>query len=293
MNRKFLFALTFIFTVFNCIFASAEETGGFLGLREYEESRGNTVYWDEDNKKISVYSGNDFMYLVRLGSGSIDLGNLRVHLDYRVGEENGKAYLEKETIDFINGLLFPTKDFPEENGYSLTQQVYENGDKSKVINYPKIENYKGELLQQYMNQDILGLVNGYAENNMYKSISMDYSIEKSDDKYISILFSGTAEIEGFNNKMNIMDSITFDLDTGNRISAENYIKDSEGFKIILENNAAKPLEYESLRFYFKGDDVVFYYRPLDDSSNFYDIININRGVMLDVANDSFGEKPAS
>ena len=53
------------------------------------------------------------------------------------------------------------------------------------------------------------------------------------------------------------------------------------------------MEYESLRFYFKGDDVVFYYRPLDDSSNFYDIININRGVMLDVANDSFGEKPAS
>ena len=292
MKKFLLFTSIIVLSASNSIFAFANESDINSGLRKYEENKGNTVCWNDEAKEISVYKENALLYSTNIGSSSIDLEDFSLQLNYTVDEKNGTTYLKQETLDFINSTLFPVQD-NKEYGYSITTEFYKNDDESITINYPKIINYKGELIQDYMNQSIYNLVEKYIDSDIYDSVSLDYSIEKSDDKVISILFTGVAKAKSFNNSTNIMDSINLDLNTSNEISLDNFIKDKEMLNDILESNSLKPLEYGSLKFYFKDDNVVFYYKPLDDSINLPHVIVVGIDELSPIINSDFGDRPAS
>ena len=123
-------------------------------------------------------------------------------------------------------MLEKNKSYDKAGLYKIVEKSYESEDKNIVINYPQIENYKGELLQSYMNQSISQIVKKYSQNSIYKSLSLDYSIERSDEKYISILFTGEAKTTLFNDTVKIMDSVTMELDSSQVLTVENYIKDN-------------------------------------------------------------------
>ncbi len=281
-------AVTFVGS--NCFLALANDTDNLLGLRKYEEDKGHTVSWIADTKEITVKNGDDLLYKTNLGRNSIDLDNFSLQLDYKIQENDGVTYLKQETLDFMNKTLFNTQDI-ETEAYTIAEKTFES--EGKVINYPEIQNYKGELIQDYMNQSINNLVKKYSENEMYKTLSLDYTVEKGDDKYISILFTGTATTDLFKEPVTIMDSITFDLATSNEFTTENFIKDKEKLDEILKSNSLNPLEYENLKFYFKGNDVVFYFMPLNDSAKLNNVIVVSLDELKEIVNFDLGEKPAS
>ena len=91
----------------------------------------------------------------------------------------------------------------------------------------------------------------------------------------------------------IMDSVTMELDSSQVLTVENYIKDKEKLFDILKNSTLKPLEYESLKFYFEDENIVFYYMPSDDSNREYNAIELNLSELENIIHEYIGEKPAS
>ena len=275
---SFLIAATLVLS--SAVSVLADKTVNKVGIREYEQTKGNNVKWNENTKIIAVYDDSEFLYSVSIG-------------DYNIEAENGVAYIEKSTLDFINDMLEKNKSYDKAGLYKIVEKSYESEDKNIVINYPQIENYKGELLQSYMNQSISQIVKKYSQNSIYKSLSLDYSIERSDEKYISILFTGEAKTTLFNDTVKIMDSVTMELDSSQVLTVENYIKDKEKLFDILKNSTLKPLEYESLKFYFEDENIVFYYMPSDDSNREYNAIELNLSELENIIHEYIGEKPAS
>lgn len=292
--RKNLFITTMIVCLlFNAVFVFGSESENKLGIRRYEETKGNTVCWKDSTKTISVYDDDIFLYSVDIGDSTINMENFSLQLNYTVEAENGTAYMKEETLDFIAETLEQNKNHEQGELYKIVSEIYESEDKNIRIRYPRIENYKGELIQDYMNQSIDHLVKKYAENNIYKSLSLEYSVERSDEKYISILFTGEAKTTLFQNDIKVMDSIILDLDTSQELTVENYIKDQVQLSSILENKSLKPLEYENLKFYFSNDNVVFYFVPSDDSVRMYHMIAFSFDELKNIVQEDIGDRPAS
>lgn len=288
---SFLIAATLVLS--SAVSVLADKTVNKVGIREYEQTKGNNVKWNENTKIITVYDDSEFLYSVSIGDSTVNMKDFLLQLDYNIEAENGVAYIEKSTLDFINDMLEKNKSYDKAGLYKIVEKSYESEDKNIVINYPQIENYKGELLQSYMNQSISQIVKKYSQNSIYKSLSLDYSIERSDEKYISILFTGEAKTTLFNDTVKIMDSVTMELDSSQVLTVENYIKDKEKLFDILKNSTLKPLEYESLKFYFEDENIVFYYMPSDDSNREYNAIELNLSELENIIHEYIGEKPAS
>ena len=294
MTKKILLVtILMLFWMLNCAFVFANETGGGVSIRKYEESRGNTVLWDEGEKKLSVYDGDSLIYSTNIGSSVMNTDTFSLQLDYEVNTKDGFAYLKEETLENINEICEKTKIYDQGGKCTIVEKKFENIDKNICVNYPEIQNYKGELLQDYMNQSIFQLVKQYIDNDMYESLMLDYSIQRCDDEYISILFTGKASIMPFLNSVNIMDSITLDLATSNELSVEKNIKDMNQLSNVLQENSLRKLEYEQLKFFFNDDKVVFYYKPLDDSKNLYDMIVLDIDALQGIMTLSADERPAS
>ena len=293
MKKSFSFLIVATFALSSAVTVLADETVNKVGIREYEETKGNNIKWNENTKTVSVYDDSEFLYSVGIGDSTVNMKDFRFQLDYNIEAENGVAYIKKGTLDFINDALEKNKSYDKAGLYKIVEKSYESEDKNIVINYPQIENYKGELLQSYMNQSISQIVKKYSQNSIYKSLSLDYSIERSDEKYISILFTGEAKTTLFNDTVKIMDSVTMELDSGQVLTVENYIKDKEKLFDILKNSILKPLEYESLKFYFDDENIVFYYMLSDDSNREYNAIELNLSELENIIHEYIGEKPAS
>lgn len=142
------------------------------------------------------------------------------------------------------------------------------------VNYPKVEGYKGELLQNYMNQSLYSVVNKYQKDS-YSNLRLDYKVTRMDDKILSVLYKGSVDIEGLGTKM-LIDSINIDLSkdkTVDEINAQNLIlptKEAQtAFNKILEEKlkeqGIEEVQVEGLRVYFKDNRAVFYYMIPDDS----------------------------
>ena len=292
--KKFLsFLIVATFALSSAVTVLADETVNKVGIREYEQTKGNNVKWNENTKTIAVYDDSEFLYSVSIGDSTVNMKDFRFQLDYNIEAENGVAYIKKGTLDFINDALEKNKSYDKAGLYKIVEKSYESEDKNIVINYPQIEKYKGELLQSYMNQSISQIVKKYSENSIYESLSLDYSIERSDEKYISILFTGEAKTTLFNDTVKVMDSVTMELDSSQVLTVENYIKDKEKLFDILKNSILKPLEYESLKFYFDDENIVFYYMLSDDSNREYNAIELNLSESENIIHEYIGEKPAS
>lgn len=294
MKKGTLFATTLLFTLTNCPFAFAVEPNTLTGLRKYEESLGNTVNWDAASRKISVYEENTLLYTTYLGSDAIQTELCSIRLPALVeADKNGTAYLPQEALDFIHATQAPVKISETDGAYTIVSKQYEDPEKNILIHYPEIQNAKGELLQSYMNQSICQIVEKYAKNNLYESLTLDYTITRSDNRYISILFTGTGKAAGISEPVKIMDSISLDFETSTVITAENFFTQTDFLKDILKDNTVRKPEYETLRFYLTEDAIVFYYKPLDDSMTRYDVIAVDWAQIQPLLRENVGDRPAS
>lgn len=143
-----------------------------------------------------------------------------------------------------------------------------------LVNYPKVEGYKGELLQDYINQSLYSVVEKY-QKDTYSNLRLDYDVTSMDDRILSVLYRGSVDIEGLGTKM-LIDSINIDLSkdmTVDEVNAQNFILSTKeaqtAFNKVLEKKlkeqGIEEIQVEGLRVYFKDNNPVFYYMIPDDS----------------------------
>ena len=143
-----------------------------------------------------------------------------------------------------------------------------------LVNYPKVEEYKGELLQNYINQSLYSVVEKY-QKNTYSNLRLDYKVTRMEDRILSVLYRGSVDIEGLGTKM-FIDSINIDLSkdkTVDEINAQNFILPTQEaqtafnkiLKEKLKEQGIEEVQVEGLRVYFKDNRAVFYYMIPDDS----------------------------
>lgn len=143
-----------------------------------------------------------------------------------------------------------------------------------LVNYPKVEGCKGELLQNYINQSLYSVVEKY-QKDTYSNLRLDYKVTRMDDRILSVLYRGSVDIEGLGTKM-FIDSINIDLSkdkTVDEINAQNFILPTQEaqtafnkiLKEKLKEQGIEEVQVEGLRVYFKDNRAVFYYMIPDDS----------------------------
>ncbi len=143
-----------------------------------------------------------------------------------------------------------------------------------LVNYPKVEGYKGELLQNYINQSLYSIVTKY-QKDTYSNLRLDYKVTRMDDRVLSVLYRGSVDVEGLGTKM-LIDSINIDLTkdkTVDEINAQNFILPTQEAQTAFNKTLEEKLkeqgiekgQLEGLRLYFKDNRAVFYYMIPDDS----------------------------
>lgn len=186
-------------------------------------------------------------------------------------------------------------------GYELVTQVYEETDRRIKIAYPQITGLKGELLQDYMNQSLKKPVEALTVGASYTDVDVDYKVTLKNQERISVIMIGTGKLEG-GREFNYLNSVNLDLKTSNEITFENFIKDDPDAKADFSevlNQSAKDVglpevtEYEGMRLFFRPNEVVFYYMPLDDSAESFVQISVPLAELSGLINNDFGERPAS
>lgn len=187
------------------------------------------------------------------------------------------------------------------DGYALVTQVYEENDRRIKIAYPQISGFEGELLQDYMNQSLREPVETLTVGTSYTDLELDYRVTLKTREMLSVILIGTGQLEG-RRKFNYLDSVNLDLKSSNEITFENFIKDDpasrDAFAKLLDDKFmeagyAEGADYEGLRLFFRPEEVVFFYMPLDDNTEAFVQISVPKVELEGLVNDTFGERPAS
>lgn len=207
------------------------------------------------------------------------------------------------SITFLyQGITSPDKTEPTNSdlstNYVLEDQVFESGDIK--IHYPQMKNYPGELSQDYINQSLKKIVNLFSKNDYYSKATINYQITKQDQKIVSVLFTGTVQLNDIG-QVNIQRSMNLDLASTNEINYQDYIKDDQTAQtkvnnILNEKAQAKGLssfEAEGVQIYFQDNNVIFFYMPLDDSAKEFVELSVPIKELDGIINNNFGEHPAS
>jgi len=187
------------------------------------------------------------------------------------------------------------------DGYVLVTQVYEEKDNRIKIAYPQISGFEGELLQDYMNQSLREPVETLTVGTSYTDLELDYRVTLKTREMLSVIQIGTGQLEG-GRKFNYLDSVNLDLKSSNEITFENFIKDDPASRDVfakllddkfMEAGYSEGTDYEGLRLFFRPEEVVFFYMPLDDSAETFVQISVPKVELEGLVENEFGERPAS
>jgi hypothetical protein len=185
--------------------------------------------------------------------------------------------------------------------YEIIRKVSENRASNTIIFYPQISGHAGQLLMDYMNQDLRKIVDIYGKGETYQNITIDYKITKMNKDILSVLFKGTGKTSN-GREINIQKSVNLDIKTSNIIGFHNLIKSDQtsepAVRKILKQKAKviglkNEEELEGINIYFEGENVVFFYMPADDSSTNFVEISVPIKEVESFLNTTFGERPAS
>ena len=194
-----------------------------------------------------------------------------------------------------------TDDSLNEDGYKLVTHVYEEKDRRIEIAYPQISSFKGELLQDYMNQSLNLPVETLTADSSYTDLELDYRVTLKTREMLSVILIGTGQSEG-GHAFNYLDSVNLDLKSSNEITFENFIKDDPASRDafaklldqkLMEAGYAEGTDYEGLRLFFRPEEVVFFYMPLDDIADAFVQISVPNAELEGLVENEFGERPAS
>ena len=183
-------------------------------------------------------------------------------------------------------------------GYELETKEFVDSEKNINIRYPEMKSYRGELLQDYMDQSLAKILGLYGQNTSYSDVTITYEITRMDKEMCSVVFRGTGLFSG-SKEFSILNSMN--LDVGKSSSEINYgnfvVNDAELRKLIgkkaVEQGLVKSFEAEGINFYFKDDTAVFYYMPLDDMADTFIEVPISLDVIEGYISWDFGDMPAS
>ncbi|MCM1991448.1 hypothetical protein [Oceanirhabdus seepicola] len=184
--------------------------------------------------------------------------------------------------------------------YTLSGEVLENEDRNIKVSYPQIKDFPGELSKDYLNQSLIKNAQVYLDNEAYSDVEIDYEITRMDENILSVVFKGTAKIDGVG-EVTVQNSVSLDITSTNEIAYSNLVNDAETETKVreilnqkaIDNGIEGGLEAEGIRVYFNGDDVVFYYMPLDDSAKEFIELSVPQSELEGIINTEFGEHPAS
>lgn len=176
-------------------------------------------------------------------------------------------------------------------GYGLSLETWKAENKS--IRHPVLEDFRGELLQDYMNQSLSAVVDLFAEET-WEAADIECTVTRRDEGLLSVRFTGTVRLKGLDRDLPVLKSVTLDMaETGNVLSPDAFIRDPGGLKSLLETWHGAPLEYEGLSFYLRGTDAVFYFMPPDDSARAFVEIAVPLDQVEPYVSWDFGDRPAS
>lgn len=150
------------------------------------------------------------------------------------------------------------------------------------IAYPQLKNFNEEPLADNINQDLADTLKPYLEElKPDAQFDVDYEVTERTEQRLSVVFRGEQDYEG--GKHAVLVGKTFDLATGNQITAANVIKnDQESRKAVnkLLQQAAKENQQlkspfpgfgEWMGMYFTDGELVFYYQENDHTTDFVEL----------------------
>ncbi|BEP28016.1 hypothetical protein [Helicovermis profundi] len=210
---------------------------------------------------------------------------------------------KESTKNVVESKVETSKDVQNEEqknnvSYNLLDTVFENTDKNIIIHYPKMTGFKGELLQDYINQSLSNITNIYGNSEYYTDLKIAYEVTKQDNDILSVVFRGKGKFQK-QKEFNILKSVNIDMkNSTNEINYDNLIKDDKQMRQILskkisEKDSSDYFEAEKINIYYKNNQIVFFYMPLDDSAIDFIEIPVESKEIKGILNDNFGEKPAS
>jgi len=185
-------------------------------------------------------------------------------------------------------------------GYELETKEFVDSEKNITIRYPEMKSYRGELLQDYMNQSLAKILELYGQDTNYSDVTITYDITHMDKDVCSVVFRGTGLFSG-SKEFSILKSMNLDVGkSSNEINYGNFVvNDAELRKLIGKKAVEQDLvdvesfEAEGINFYFKDDTAVFYYMPLDDMADKFIEVTISLDVIEGYISWDFGDMPAS
>jgi hypothetical protein len=211
------------------------------------------------------------------------------------GPETVTPEAHEETKTVVQG---GSQEDTQTVGYVLVTREFVDSEKNITIQYPEMIGYRGELLQDYMNQSLAKICELYGQNESYSDLTITYEITRMDKDVCSVVFRGKGLFSG-NKVFSILKSMN--LDTGRSSKEINYdsfvVNDAELRRLIGEKAVYGGLvaffAAEGINFYFKDAAAVFYYMPLDDMADTFIEIPISLDAIEEYINWDFGDKPAS
>jgi len=214
----------------------------------------------------------------------------------QISDENGsildfaeEALIEREAYAYQMATRYA--EIEENFGYDLKTVEFEN-EYAKIL-YPAIENFRGELLQDYMNQSLSQYRELFSSGD-WDSVELDYDVTYRDENYLSVLFTGSGNLKTIGRNVNIKKSVTLDIgNTSNEIVFNNFVHDPDGLKSFLTSYTQDKLEYEGIFFYLDGPFITFYFMPLDDSVEEFTEISAPMDQIEPFISWDFGERPVS
>lgn len=152
----------------------------------------------------------------------------------------------------------------------------------------------------YMNQTLKRITARYENGETYQDIRIDYKITKMDSKILSVLYKGTGKFSD-GKEFNILQSANLDIKTSNAIEFNNLINIDQAPGTIVRamlNQKVKAMgrygvEFERVRIYFEGENIVFFYLPAEINATDYVEISVPLKELEGFINTDFGERPAS
>ncbi|MDN5342825.1 MAG: hypothetical protein PWP28_1700 [Oceanotoga sp.] len=154
-----------------------------------------------------------------------------------------------------------------DSNYLIDKKVYEY--KNFYIEYPIIRGYEKKLIQNNVNQSFEFLISKYSDDLFYSNMNIYFEINKRNRNILSVVFRGKGRLK--NKKyVEILDSVNFDMfKTGKVINYSNFIKDDLIVRKIILNRMYEQfgiddLKTNNIEFYFKDDNIIFYFKLFDD-----------------------------
>ncbi len=170
-------------------------------------------------------------------------------------KEDMNQPVEEEVIEDVNEQVDKGEEVSELVPYDLMQNMYVIEDTNTIIRYLVMSGFRGELLQDYMNQSLASVIGIYGDSEAYSNVDISYEVTHMDDEILSVVFRGTASFSGIK-EINILKSINLDVGkSSNEINYGNLIKDDPAMRGILADKVVElgiqnEFEAEGIRLLF-------------------------------------------